>query len=279
MKKFYLFIKYGIVSCLFSVVLNPVVWSQGITPNFSFGLRGGINTSIAYGIEPFSILSNFDGSPSEKKYQSFEKNLGANFGALVYYNLANGLKIGFLPTFTTYNYGYNSAYAWAGSANTTYDIAFSQLSSYIELPLVLYYEFAGRTLVPYLQGGGFYGFSVVSTGNVSYTYSDPLMSQATEFIDETEYNNSSRFIKSNYGITGSAGMYYRFEKTKLGLEFAANMGLPNLANIKNRYGANNLTGLYYDAPDDLKMLNFSINIVYMVSLRWVERKKFSSFCN
>ncbi|MEA2041254.1 MAG: outer membrane beta-barrel protein [Bacteroidota bacterium] len=272
-KKLFLFIVFG-------AILIPNINAQ-FTRQLSFGLKGGINftfpnTGTEYSVFESSQIGPDQPDPFLKEYEPFTQNMASQFAFISSYAFSDKLSISFQPALFHYNFKYMSQYSWTGSQDYRLQFDFKQNLQYIELPLLLKFDLSDKKLQPYLQLGVHYSLLNKSTKYTTRTEENIY----GEFIhDPLSAGTDSSYITSNIGAIGGLGLSYKFKRSKLGIETNFRYGFHNITRKDYRYRDNEITGQFYDAPDDMKLMNLSVNIVYTVSLRCLKSDPLPSYEN
>ncbi len=269
--------KQTLLIIVIGILISSGVKSQKFARKLSIGVKAGINFTIANSIESFSVLGNSTSNDEYiKDYEPLNKNLGTQFGLVIHYSLSERLYLSFQPLLFNYNFEYVNEYAWSGNQYYRLHLYFRQNLEYVELPLYVKWEIGKRRIQPYIQGGFYYS----------------LLHKATKYVERTEssifgdfeYENESlgsdnSYLMSNIGAIAGLGVTYSFKRSKIGLETNFRYGFNNLARKETRAQNNTLTGKSYDIPDDIKLMNLSINIVYSIALKCIEKDPLPRFEN
>ncbi len=239
--------------------------------NLTIGLKSGVNFTIVNPTVRYSVFENSESSGSpifEKEYEPFIKNLGFQYAFLTYYSLNENFEITFQPGFYNYNYKYMNEYSWTGSQAYSVIYDFKHNIRYIDLPLGLKYNLKKKKLNPYLHAGLYYGLRENSTKYITKTENSTL----GEYEFEREaLGADSTIITSNIGVFAGLGLEYKFKRSKIGIELNYRYGFNTVTRKDYRYKQNTMIGKYYDVPDDIKLMNASIGILYTVSLKCIKK--------
>ncbi len=271
------FKKQTLLIIFIGILISSNVKSQKFARKLSIGVKAGVNFTIAKSIESYSVFSNStSGIAYMKDYEPINKNLGTQFGFIVHYSLTDKLYLSFQASLFNYNFEYFNEYEWSGTQNYRLHLYFRQNLEYIELPLYVKWEIGKRKIQPYIQGGFYYSLLLKSTKYVERTESSIF----GDFEYETEsLGSDNSYITSNIGTVAGIGVSYSFKRSKIGLEANFRYGFHNLTRKENRAQNNTLTGKSYDIPDDIKLMNLSINIVYSIALKCIEKDPLPRFEN
>ncbi len=261
---------FKITATLFLFFIAISTNAQFLT-KVSIGIKAGTNFTIVNPVNKFSVIEGFlsETNSYDKEYRKSYNNYGSQFAFLFFYSLSDNMYLSFQPSVFNNRFKYKNVYNWTGSQynlELTYD--FEQSLQYLELPLLFKYEFGSSKLQPYIQLGGYYSLLLNSTKYISKKETGDFgtFESSIENIGSNE-----NYIKSHIGLMAGLGITYKFKRTKIGLESNFRYGFNNITNTKNRYNNNQITGKSYDAPDDIKLMDFSISLVYIVSLKCIKK--------
>ncbi len=245
------------------------------------GVRGGINFSSATSEAThsvFSYTSTVSEGDNEKKYESFTLP-GMQFGFSVSYEFIRGLSVNLLPSYTSYRYEYNNSFRWYDiedankKVSTHYNI--QTRLQYIELPLLVKYEFLRGSFKPYIHAGGYYSFLTDALKKVKTTGVDQASGSDEEInVTELSVGTEDRTKKANYGIIGGAGFTQNVGNARFGLELNYHYGLQNLDNGGMKFADSQLVTGVYDVPDDHMLNNISISIQVIIPLKFITSKDY-----
>ena len=254
------------ISAIIAVLLLSISISNAqFLTKISVGVKGGVNFTIPSVITSFSTFENLD---TEKTYGEFYNNFGSQFAFIVNYSLSEKMSLDFCPGIFTNSYKYENMYTWSGSDNLTTTYNFEHSLQYIDLPLSLKFDFRTKKLQPYIKLGFYYGLLLNST---SYITRNETGDFGTFDYEKEQLGNNNYYINSKIGASGGLGLSYRFVRSKIGLETGFRYGFNNITDSKNRYSNSQITGKYYDIPDDLKFMNLSVSLTYSISLKCVKQ--------
>ncbi len=263
---------------LFSALISFAANSQ-IMRNFTIGIKSGTNFTIVNTSVKHSIFENSESANSsifEKEYGSFIKNVGSQYAFLVYYTFNNNIEFTFQPGLFNYNYKYKNEYNWTGTQDYSVIYNFKHNIRYIDLPLGIKYNLNWKKYNPYFHAGFYYGLKENSTKYITKTESSSL----GEYKFEKEALGADKtVITSNIGIFAGGGVEYKFEHSKIGIEVNFRYGFNTVTKKDFRYKSNTMAGKYYDVPDDVRLLNISIGILYAISLKCVKKYPLPQYRN
>ncbi len=256
---------------LFILLVSTIGANAQFITKISIGIKGGANFHVPNQINRNSVFeaANTESNLFDKEYEPFYNNVNHQFVFVGYYKLTEKSYISFQPGISCNSINYSNTYQWQGESNTfDSEYVFKHNLQFINLPVLYKYEFLNRRLQPYIQLGVYYDFLANSTSNITKT-------ETTEF-GALEYNKESLgandfYIQSSVGSIGGIGVTYRFKRSKLGIESNFKYGFFNIADTQNRFNNSQITGKYYDTPDDFRIMNASISAIYTVSMECISK--------
>jgi hypothetical protein len=80
--------------------------------NFSVGIKGGINFSLAIPLSRSSVFSGQSPEDYEKDYNFFLQNMGMQMGFILMYDINRMIKVSVQPSSNDYTYKYSNTYTW-----------------------------------------------------------------------------------------------------------------------------------------------------------------------
>jgi hypothetical protein len=243
------------------------------------GLKGGINYGKAVPTERYAVftstVSQDLNKDYEKSYDAFGQN-GYQFGMIFNFNFLKYLSLSFQPEYQSFKFGYTNKYIWSGTNNNAVQLNQHHrfTLNYVELPLVVRFDFMRKRFRPYLQAGGFYRTLTKADKNVDYTSLDKA-SGAQNPIENTypTVGANDLFIKSNLGLLGGIGVNYDLGNVRLGLDAFYKIGMTNITNEKNRFSDDRLTSIG-DTPDGMKVQNISVSFSVIFPMKYLEISSF-----
>lgn len=240
---------------------------------FWLGIKGGTNLAGVTVTQQYNIISptNYNTDLIKKRYDRF-KQLGSQISLeLTYYY--KGFSFSFQPTYQTINFVYTNSYEWVGEEEGQFvqlDYEQNQKVNYIQLPLLIKYEFTGNKLRPYIQAGFYQSILSNATKEVTIKGIDNASGGVNEFENEPiTIGATDLFAKYHYGLIGGGGVYYNVGNVRLNLDIQYQYGLSNISSVENRYSSDRLNGVG-DAMDDLTLDNAAISIGCMFPMRFLE---------
>jgi len=241
-----------------------------ISGDLIIGLRGGINFSQPIVIHGSEVIQGYDpASPTEKDYGPIFANIGYHYAFVFMFYLKESLSLSIEPAFADYTYRYELTSGWTNGTDPTDYIEYSGLHknsiSYLELPVVLRYEFRVNKLQPFLSLGLTYGFKInaMKTLESSVTRNTGAVSIPYENTTQSSTNSSS-YIHSRIGIAPGIGFFYPLGPVKLMVSADFNFGLNNITDESNRYANSSVSAGMYDVQDDLRLgvLSFTVGVLF-----------------
>jgi hypothetical protein len=199
-----------IISSIFLVVL---IFSNSISkPKYSFGLYcgGGISKNI--------ITSNI-GKPKYFAVPAISVGLNAEVKTSENW----GFKID--PNYLKLGYSYNITFTDLNGKVLSQDKLNVSLN-YFQIPLLVKYSF-GKKVKYFINAGPYFGYL--------YKYS-----YTTKNVFQTFMNSNSYLNSIDYGLASGLGLTINSEKKlSFKIEFRNNLGLKNISEKSNFYGAKN----------------------------------------
>ncbi len=247
-------------------------------PTLLVGFFGGVNFSQPFSLNSFQVIDYLGTSPdiTGKSYSGFLKNIGNQFGFVMFYPVKGNLHVGLLPSFNTYNYQYKTHQVWQDAANNSSieaERTNRQKLRYIEIPLVIRYYIGTANLKPFVEGYASYGLlqnaqkSVISdftqySGNVAIPVQHSEMSG----------DYSSSYITSKIDLGAGGGVSYDFDQliVTLGVSYSFNMN--NIVNEKGRFDNQTFSGSQYDVQDNIRLPALKINLAIIFPISKITRR-------
>lgn len=221
-----------------------------------------------YGFSPV----NYPASDLDKDYDSWDK-LGGQAGLeITFYH--QGFSFSFQPNYRRQSFSYSNTYQWLSSENSANSIDlkydYNHKLDYVELPLLIKYDILkGSKFRPFVQVGGYYATLTNANKEIEISGTDYASGNAGPFDNQQLIIGANDlFIKSSVGILGGVGVAYDFWNIRLVFDASYKHGLNNIADQKNRYAENQLSGLG-DALDDIQLNNLSFNFGALFPLRFI----------
>ncbi len=267
--------------------------SGGDLPQWSLGIKGGVNLSDVIPTQPYQVITPLDLSSnltSHKTYDESYTGLGNHIGLTAGFAVMPQLVIGLEPGYATYKFGYQNSYEWQQFEDqqkmVEVDLDVDQVISYLDIPLYFKYHLKTGPLKPFILVGGYYGFRTNADKNISSTIGDSAAGGSGELVtSEQRIGVDDLFIRSSAGLMGGAGVSLDLGGspadpsggTDLGtVRFLAGVnyrhGLHNIVDVKNRFEDSILTSGYYDVTDDLELRSLEIYLGVQFTLKYKDFK-------
>jgi hypothetical protein len=241
--------------------------------NLAFGFRGGVNFSLPVVINPNEVIQGDDPSAIyEKDYSPFYNNIGYHYAFMFMAYLNESLSLSVEPAFATYSYKYESSTEWTNSADPTdyidYMAKHKNSVSYLELPVVLRYEFSGNKIQTFISLGLSYGYMIFAAKRMNYTVTRHTGALSLPYENSTQIiNNAGSYIHSRFGVAPGIGFFYPLGTVKLMLSADFSFPLNNIVNESQRFANSSVTTGMYDVQDDLRLgaLNITLGVLFNAS--------------
>lgn len=243
----------------------------GSTP-WSFGIKGGINTTAAKPNQSFDVFS-YTIEPANaqegKVYNGQFENKGIHVAFIAKYAVMGGFSVGIQPTFASYSYSYENTFTWLDFESPTNSLFLTynheQTLNYIELPLILRYDVAFGSLKPFVQGGGYYGRLLNALKKVNVTGQD-FASGANEEFESTSstFGITDQYLKSQYGIIAGGGIGFIMGPATIELSVDYRIAMNKSVDDNQRFSDNMLISGTYDVLDNVAIKNmaFSLGLLF-----------------
>jgi hypothetical protein len=246
--------------------ISEKVYSQTMEDaKWWMGAKAGVNFTRPEVSNPLSILENLNSSSNNnsKEYNSIFKNAGPSLGVILTYSVTPRIAISVQPGYTGYQIGYSTKYQWKDTLANNYTIAntFNNKLHYVELPLLLKYEYSFGKLQPYLQIGAYYGFLL--NGKIHAKSEEQFKNSTIDVTLSTRYqdfNANELFIKSLFGIIGGGGVSFDVNFFRIALDCNYRYGFNNVTNRKNRLEEQSMINGFYNVIDDIKLQNIEFTL-------------------
>lgn len=241
-----------------------------LNKQFWLGFKAGVNLSSPVAQARYAVImpTGTVTGQNEKTYQSFNKIGGQATLELTFYY--KGISISAQPTYRTSKFTYFNEYAWTGTGGTNLNLKFEQQQQldYFDLPLLLKYEFTENKLRPFLQAGVYYSVLVNATKGITVSGTDNASGGVNEFRNEPVVVGAKDLFTNNWGLIGGGGLNYNLGNVRVVLDVTYHLGMSNIADVKNRYRNDRLSGIG-DAQDDLKTNHLMFSIGCLFPLRFL----------
>jgi hypothetical protein len=243
-----------------------------LNKQFWLGFKAGVNLTSPVPQQRYSVITpnNYDATSNEKTYQSFNKVGGqATLEVTFYYK---GISISAQPTYRTSRFTYFNEYKWdsPGATGQNLSLKFDQEQQldYADLPLLVKYEFSQNRLRPFIQAGVYYSILVNATKGVTVSGIDNASGGKNEFRNEPVVVGAKDLFTNNWGMIAGGGLNYNLGNVRIVLDISYHIGMSNIANVKNRFSNDRLSGIG-DAQDDLKTNNLLFSVGCLFPLRFL----------
>jgi hypothetical protein len=238
------------------------------------GFKAGINISQADPIKRYTVVTptNYTPSATDKVYNNFSK-VGSHATLEITF-VYKGFSISTQPTYRNSTFTYSNQFEWKSTENTNDHLLLkydqSQKVDYADFPLIVKYEITGDKLKPYVQVGIFYSMLVNATKTVKVSGTDYASGGINQFSNEPVIVGAKDLFDNYWGLMAGIGAYYNLGNVRLVLDASYHKGMSNIANVKNRFGNDRLSGIG-DAQDDLKLNNIVISAGVVFPLRFLSK--------
>lgn len=234
------------------------------------GFRGGVSFSLPLVMNRNEVIQGYDpANLYEKDYAPLFSNIGYHYAFMFMAYLNESLSLSVEPAVATYSYKYRLTTGWTNGADPNeffeYSASHRNNVSYLELPVVLRYEYSKKKIHPFVSLGIVYGYRTnaykkvdssvtLHTGTASIPYENST----------TNSSNSESYIHSRFGIAPGIGLFYPVGTVKIMLSADFCFGLNNITNESRRYDNSNITSGLYDVQDDITLnaLNITLGILF-----------------
>jgi hypothetical protein len=237
------------------------------------GFSAGPNASQVIIDQTYSVISptNYAEADIAKNYKPFH-SIGSHATFALTFTF-RGISISVEPSYRTNRFVYSNEYEWHDSevSDNRLELTYKQDQkvSYLQLPLLIRYEYSFGKLTPYAQLGYYSSFLIDATKSLVISGTDYASGGTNEFENEPIIVGAKDlFAKNHWGLTGGAGLYYKLGNVRLQFEALYNLGMSNIASTRNRYGSDRLTGVG-DSFDDMKLNTISLSVGCLFPLRFL----------
>lgn len=237
------------------------------------GFKAGVNLSEANPVNRYTVLTptNYATTLNDKSYDNFNK-LGsqASLEATFYFK---GFSFSFQPAYRHIRFTYSNEFNWDNPENANERLMLNfnheQKVDYADFPLIVKYDITRNKLRPYVQLGILYSRLINANKSLKVSGQDFASGGTNEFSNEPVIVGAKDlFNKSYWGLTGGVGVDYNLGNVRLILDVSYQLGMSNLANTKNRFGNDRLSGIG-DVQDDLELNNIVISTGVLFPLRFL----------
>jgi len=243
------------------------------------GFKAGVNLTEAIPEHRYTVLTptNYSAALADKTYDGFKK-LGSNATVEITFQYKD-FSFSTQPTYRQSKFTYSNEFRWTnandvnGSLEQRYD--FEQKVNYADFPLIIRYDVAGNKLRPYVQIGIYYSLLIDATQTVRISGTDKASGGTNQFSNEPVIVGTKDLFANYWGLIGGAGLAYQLGNVRLVLDASYRKGMSNVANTKNRFSNDRLSGIG-DVQDDLKLNNIIISAGVLFPMRFLN-SDFKSF--
>lgn len=243
-----------------------------LSKQFWLGFKAGVNLTDPNPTSRYSVImpTNYQASQTDKRYEQFNR-IGSHATLEVTFYF-KGISISAQPTYRTSRFIYSNEFTWSDSeaASQRLNLRFDQEQKldYADLPLLLKYEFTQNRLRPYIQAGAVYSILINATKSVTVSGTDNASGGTNTFKNEPAVVGAKDLFTNNWGIITGAGVNYNLGNVRITLDANYLIGMSNIANVKNRFSNDRLSGIG-DAQDDIKTNNLMFSLGCLFPLRFL----------
>ncbi len=243
-------------------VLNPAIDpaefyelynSYRTLPVINIGITGGINTTSISEKQAYSVGSETDDKSSYKSRFGFQGGLVADI--LLYKNFQ--INTGALLSLK--NFTYKNSFLYKNGTTLTSN----ENQMWMDVPLALKYNIGKGKLKLYGLAGGTFGLLLNDNSKLSRQNSDNSNAAKEELVKFKKIRNAyTMSALLGLGVRYKVGYGYMF------FEARYNLGLKNIANVKNRFYTSNGDNLFYYGyvSSDFTVNNLAFSLGYMKSI-------------
>jgi len=254
--------------------LKPKATKQDIflQKQWWLGFKAGVNLSEAVPVQRYTVLTptNYASAMADKAYDGFRK-IGSQATLEITFQYKN-FSFSTQPTYRQSRFTYSNHFQWTSTndANASLDqqYDFEQKVNYADLPLIIKYEIAGNKLRPYVQVGIFYSFLIDARQTVQISGTDKASGGTNPYSSEPVIVGTKDLFANYWGLMAGGGVSYHLGNVKLVLDVSYHKGMSNIANTKNRFSNDRLSGIG-DVQDDLKLNNVVISAGVLFPMRFL----------
>lgn len=236
------------------------------------GFKAGINLSQAVPTERYTVMTpvNYPLSSTDKSYDSFNKvGSQASLEATLYYK---GFSFSAQPTYIHSVFTYSNQYTWDNPENAAERLILNydqeQKIDYANFPLVVKYDVIGNKLRPHVQVGIFYSILLNANKSVKVSGTDYASGGTNQITNEPVIVGAKDLFTNYWGLMAGAGVNYNLGNVRLVLDVNYWKGMSNIANTKNRFSNDRLSGIG-DAQDDINLNNIVISAGCLFPMRFL----------
>jgi hypothetical protein len=239
------------------------------------GFKAGANMTRAVPGTTYAVYSpiNYDPSTIEKQYESYGKPSFQAAIDITFYH--KGFSFGIQPGYRRQQFSYATEFEWSDVeiATNHLELRYDQSHDldYIEIPLIVKYDFTRGIVRPFIQIGAYYSRLINAGKSVEISGADYASGAEAPFErPSVTVGVNDLFIKTHVGLIGGAGVSYDVWNVRLVLDVSYRYGLNNISHAGNRYTNNQLAGIG-DALDYMKLQDISATLGLLFPLRYITK--------
>ena len=237
------------------------------------GFKAGPNLSRAVLETQYNVISptNYEVAGISKQYKNFNLvGTQATFELTFYFK---GISISFQPTYRHNQFVYTNDFEWFDAEQSNNRLVLNyeqkQKTAYLDLPIILKYEFEGDKIRPYIQCGYYSAIMLDATKTVIISGTDYASGGVNDFRNEPiVIGATDLFAKHHWGLAAGGGVNYSLGNVRLNMDVVYKIGMSNISSTKNRYGSDRLSGVG-DSLDDMKLNTLAISVGCLFPLRFL----------
>jgi len=247
---------------------------------FYIGMRGGFSYTKANVINRYSsFVSTTDPNETyDKTYEDYKKP-GA-FVGMEFDFYFKGFTASFQPNYRREIYSYSNSYLWIDENDWRNFLGLQYKQDtrldYIELPVFIKYDILKKKFRPFVQVGFYYAMLNGATKHLIVDGTDISSGTSRNFTVQNDIVGAKDlFIKSSMGFACGAGFSYKLGNVRLIFDATYRKGINNIADVKNRYAANSLTGAG-DVSDDIKLNNIAFSFGCLFPMKFLTSSEYKA---
>jgi hypothetical protein len=252
--------------------IQLLISTSAISSQVRIGFIGGVNFTSPVITATHSVLQpgprHPDGRPGKEYFSLFDGDaIAPQFGLTSLIPLRGRLSLEVQLLYFQYSYRYWAQYRWNQSndgPSMVLDQEHLQRFSYLELPVMLRYDFLDNAFSPFASFGAYIGALLGANKQMNDRFL-PENELPTEPNDGMTLNQegsvSNLLLPWNAGLLGGLGIRYRKPAWEVGLVSYYRLGLVQVADPSRRYSGENQWALNaLDVFDDTFLHNLSFNL-------------------
>ena len=261
----------------------------GDSPQWSLGLKGGVNLSDVVVKQSYTVVTPLDLSSNltnNKLYDKPYSNIGNHVGLTGAFAISPNLTLVAEPAYATYKFGYETSYSWDQFEDqqsfVQIDNDVDHVISYLDLPLSIKYHIKTGPLKPFIQLGGYYGFRTNADKEITTIIEDGAAGGLSEISSNTQrIGVDDVFIRSSAGLLAGAGVSLDVGNSPSNVSGSTDIGtvrfllganyrygLHNIVDVVNRFEDSSLTSGLYDVTDDIELRSIEIYVGVQFTLKY-----------